>query len=205
MSLAFVVVLWVVQFGATLAYVSLISYGVYPRRLSGLTGIVLAPLIHGYFSHLIANSQPVFLLGTAVLYGYPRSARIVIAFLYLGTGVGVWLSARETYHIGASGLATGMMFFVFVIGAIRWDRRAIVLSMLAFILYGSMVWGIFSSDPDVSFESHFFGALIGVTLAAALRIKDPAPVRKRYSWEDEEQQVMLVADGESAQEPAQDK
>jgi membrane associated rhomboid family serine protease len=184
--LCFIAVLWLLQLGAAVFDVDLTGYGIYPRRLSGTVGIAMAPLIHGSFSHLIANSLPVLLLGSALFYGYPRSARIVIACLYVGTGVGVWLIAREAYHIGASGLATGMMFFLFVIGAIRWDRRAIVLSMLAFFLYGSMLWGIFPGDPDVSFESHLCGAVIGVILAIVLRNNDPAPLRKRYSWEDEE-------------------
>jgi membrane associated rhomboid family serine protease len=74
-----------------------------------------------------------------------------------------------------------------VIGAIRWDPRAIVLSMLAFFLYGSMLWGVFPTEPDVSFESHLFGAVIGVVLAILLRNKDPDLLEKRYSWEDEEQ------------------
>ena len=106
--------------------------------------------------------------------------------IYFGSGIGVWLFARETYHIGASGLTFGMMFFVFTIGAIRWDRRAIALSMIVFFLYGGMIWGILPHDPGISFESHFFGALIGITLAIALRNRDPAPPEKRYSWEDEE-------------------
>ena len=66
------------------------------------------------------------------------------------------------------------------------DRRAIALSLLVFFLYGSMFWGIFPTDPGVSFESHFFGALIGTILAFLFRNKDPASVDKRYSWEDEE-------------------
>jgi membrane associated rhomboid family serine protease len=193
--LGFVAVLWLLQLGAALFDVDLTSYGIYPRRLSGTIGIAMAPLIHGSFSHLIANSLPLMLLGSALFYGYPRSARVVIGCLYAGTGIGVWLIAREAYHIGASGLATGMMFFLFVIGAIRWDRRAIVLSMLAFFLYGSMFWGILPGDPDVSFESHLCGAVIGVGLAIVLRNNDPAPPRTRYSWEDEEGVGEVASDG----------
>ncbi|MCK5662394.1 MAG: rhomboid family intramembrane serine protease, partial [Thiotrichaceae bacterium] len=89
-------------------------------------------------------------------------------------------------HIGASGLTFGFMFFVFAIGAIRWDRRASVLSMLVFFLYGGMIWGIFPSKPDISFESHFFGAVIGIVLAILLRNYDPHSPEKKYSWEDED-------------------
>lgn len=182
----FVAVLWLIQLDAAIFDLDLAHLGVYPRRLSGLIGIAFAPLIHGSFMHLFANSVPILVIGTALLYGYPRSARPVLASLYAGTGLGVWLFAREAYHIGASGLTSGMLFFVFTIGAIRWDRRAIALSMLVFFLYGGMVWGIFPSDPEVSYESHFFGALLGVLLAIAFRHRDPPPPEKRYSWEEEE-------------------
>jgi membrane associated rhomboid family serine protease len=76
-----------------------------------------------------------------------------------------------------------MMFFVFTIGALRWDRRAIALSMVVFFLYGGMIWGIFPSEPGVSFESHFFGAALGVLLAFVLRRLDPPPPEKKYEWE----------------------
>jgi len=184
-SVSFVAVLWLVYFAAALFNINLGQYGIYPRRISGLMGIVTAPLIHGSFAHLFSNSVPVIILGTTLLYGYPRSAWIVLAGLYFGTGLGVWISARPAYHIGASGLSVGMLFFLFIIGVIRWDRRAIALSMLVFFLYGSMVWSIFPGDPHVSYESHLFGALIGTVLAILLRNTDPKLVEKHYSWEDE--------------------
>jgi membrane associated rhomboid family serine protease len=126
-------------------------------------------------------------LGTAMLYGYPRASRIALPLIYLGSGMGVWLFARSAYHLGASGLTFGMLFFVFTIGALRWDRKAIALSLLVFFLYGGMIWGIFPTEQAVSFESHFFGALFGVVSAVVLRHLDPAPPKKKYSWELEEQ------------------
>jgi membrane associated rhomboid family serine protease len=143
-------------------------------------------LIHGSVTHLFSNTLPIVILGTAILYGYPRSAKLVIPAVYFGTGIWVWLFGRSAWHIGASGLTFGMMFFVFTIGVLRWDTRSIALALVVFLLYGGMIWGIFPGDPSVSFESHLAGALIGITLAVLLRNHDPAPPRKRYSWEDEE-------------------
>ncbi len=203
LSLMFVALLWLVHIAGTLFELELVSYGIYPRRVSGFSGIALAPLIHGSFSHLVSNSLPMAVLGSALFYGYPRSALIVVGCLYVGTGAAVWLVARDGYHIGASGLATGIMFFVFVIGALRCDPRAIVLSMLAFFLYGSMLWGIFPTEPDVSFESHLFGAVIGVILAIVLRNTDPDLLKKRYSCEDEEPVVDSETDDERARDDSQ--
>jgi len=188
---SFTALLWLIKLVDVIFGFDFVQYGIFPRRPSGLMGIVWAPLIHGSLSHVFANTAPMIILGTALLYGYPKSAKIAIPVIYLGSGIGVWLFARGAYHIGASGLTFGIMFFVFTIGVLRWDKRAITLSLLVFFLYGGMIWGIFPSTPDISFESHFFGAATGIILAIMLKGQDPAPPEKRYSWEDEQEESSL--------------
>jgi membrane associated rhomboid family serine protease len=185
LAASFAIVLWLVKIFESVTGLSTVEYGVYPRRLSGLLGILTAPFIHGSPAHLISNTLPIVILGTSLLYGYPKAARIVVPVLFVATGLGVWLFGRESYHIGASGLASGVMFFVFTIGVLRWDPRAIGLSLIVFFLYGGMIWGVFPMDPEISYESHLSGAITGVTLAFLLRRLDSAPPAKRYSWEDE--------------------
>ena len=185
LATSFAALLWLIKLAELLSGLELVACGVYPQQLSGLAGILWAPLIHGSLTHLFANTAPLIILGTALLYGYPRSARIVLPVVYVGSGLGVWLFARQAWHIGASGLTFGMMFFVFTVGALRWDRRAIALSLVVFFLYGGMIWGIFPYDPQISYESHFFGAVIGGILAIVLKNHDPAPPAKKYSWEEE--------------------
>jgi membrane associated rhomboid family serine protease len=183
---AFTILLWLIKIVEVLIGARLYKYGIQPGQLSGLVGIFSAPLIHSSFPHLFANTAPLLILGTALLYGYPKSAKIAVPVIYIGTGLGVWFFARQTYHIGASGLTFGFMFFVFTSGAIRWDRRAIALSMVVFFLYGSMIWGIFPSEPSISYESHLFGAMSGIILAILLRNHDPNLPEKRYNWEEDE-------------------
>jgi membrane associated rhomboid family serine protease len=184
---AFTIALWLIKIVEVLIGASLYKYGILPGKLSGLIGVFLAPLIHSSFSHLFANTAPLLILGTALLYGYPKSAKIVVPAIYIGTGLAVWLFARHTYHIGASGLTFGFMFFVFTVGAIRWDRRAIALSMVVFLLYGGMIWGIFPNEPGISYESHFFGAMFGIILAIVLRNHDPNIAEKEYNWEEDDE------------------
>ena len=187
-ALAFVALLWLIRLVETVTGADLARFGVFPLRLHGLLGVLFAPLIHGSWEHLIANTAPVLVLGTALLYGYPRSAPIVLPAVYLGAGVAVWLFSRPSFHVGSSGLAFGMLLFVFTMGVLRWDPRAIALAMIVSFLYGSMVWGVLPLEEGVSFETHLAGAVIGVALAFALRHRDPPPPRKRYSWEDEEEE-----------------
>jgi len=174
--------IWLIQFVFGL---DLRLFGVYPREPDGLSGILTAPLIHGSFKHVFSNTLPAFILGTAFLYGYPKSAILSMPAIYIGSGLGVWLFARSSFHFGASGLIYGMMFFLFVCGILRRDRLSIAISLIVFFLYGSMVWGIFPVEPGVSFESHLFGAVLGVGLAVVLRKWDPARLKKKYDWEDE--------------------
>jgi membrane associated rhomboid family serine protease len=179
----FASLLWVVLILEAVTGIDLSRYGVHPGTLPGLAGILAAPFIHGSEKHLLANTLPIVILGTALLYGYPKAARIVVPALFLLTGLGVWLIGREASHIGASGMTVGAMFFVFTIGALRWDRRAIGLALIVFFMYGGMVWSVFPADPQVSFEAHLSGAVVGTVSALLLRKLDPPPPRKRYSWE----------------------
>ena len=187
--LSFVLLLWVIKFTEYFAGTDFIRLGVYPRHASGLIGIICAPLIHSSFAHLFANTAPISLIGTMLLYGYPRAARVLLPVVYFCSGICVWLFARESYHIGASGLAFGMLFFVFTVGVLRWDRRAIAISLIVFFLYGGMLLGILPTNQEISYESHLSGALIGFILAFRLRWLDPVAPRKQYSWEQEEEEV----------------
>ncbi len=185
-ALSFALLLWAVKFAEYFGGLDFTQVGIYPRRAGGLAWVLFAPFIHGSFAHLFANTAPIIVIGTMLLYGYPRAAKVLLPVVYLGGGVAVWLFAREAYHIGASGLAFGMLFFVFTVGALRWERRTIALSLVVFFLYGGMIWGVLPVARDVSFESHLSGALLGIVLAFLLRRLDPELPRKQYSWETEE-------------------
>jgi membrane associated rhomboid family serine protease len=185
-ALGAVVVLWAIHVLDWGIGLELRRFGVRPRELAGLPGILLAPLLHGGFSHLVANSLPLLVLGTGMLYLYPNSAITVLPAVYLGPGLAVWMFANTgSVHAGASGLVYGLFSYILAAGLIRRDRRAIAASLLVCFLYGTLVWGVLPIELGVSWETHLAAALIGLVLAVALRRLD-VPPRKRYSWEDED-------------------
>ena len=185
-AIAFALLLWLVKFIEVFGGLDFARFGIYPQSVGGLAGILLAPFIHASYAHLFANTAPIIVIGSMLLYAYPRAFKLLLPAVYLGGGAAVWLFAREAYHIGASGIVFGMLFFVLTIGVLRWDRRAIALSLVIFFLYGGAIWGILPAAQEISFESHLSGALIGMLLAFLLRHRDPEPSRKQYSWELEE-------------------
>lgn len=185
----FTVLLWWLHFLASVLNWNLWALGIRPGEVAGLVGILAAPLIHGGWDHLVANTPPVIILGTLLLYSYPRAARWVVPLVWIGSGIGVWLFGEAgSVHAGASGLAHGLMFFLFIVGVLRRDRRAMAISMAVFFLYGGMVLTIFPREADVSWEAHLFGAIPGALLAFLLFRLDPAPPRKVYSWEQQEEE-----------------
>jgi len=184
LSFGFVALIWLIELLNWALELSPGVFGVRPRQWAGLPGILLAPLMHSGFAHLIANTPPLLIAGTAMLYLYPASALRVLPAIYLGPSLAVWLFARGGVHLGASGLVYGLVSYIFFAGLIRRDRRAIAASMLVAFMYGALVWGILPIERGVSWETHLAAALIGVALAIALRRLD-LPVRRRYSWEDE--------------------
>jgi membrane associated rhomboid family serine protease len=161
------------------------ALGVRPGEPAGLLGVLTAPLVHGSFEHLAANTPALLVLGTLLLYGYPRSRAPALALVWLGSGLGVWLIGRDSAHIGASGITHGLMFYLFLAGMVRRDRLAVAFSMIAFFLYGGMVWGVFPQEAGVSWEYHLCGALAGALAAFLFGRLDPRPAEKRYAWEDE--------------------
>jgi len=184
-ALGFVAVLWLIQLLNWGLDPGLEDLGVRPRVWAGLPGILFAPLVHDGYAHLIANSLPLLVLGTAMLYLYPSSSRRVLPAVYLGPGAAVWLFARGGIHVGASGLVYGLASYIFVAGLIRRDKRAIATSLLVCFMYGALVWGVLPIVPRVSWETHLAAALIGLALAIMLRGLDVTP-RNRYAWEDQE-------------------
>ena len=183
MLISFVIVLWLVKIFEEYTLIDLTVLGVYPRKLSGLIGIITSPLIHSNFSHLISNSIPLLVLMIFLFYAYTNSSFKVFFSVYFLSNVLVWVFAREAYHIGASGIVYGLVTFLFFVGVFRRDTKSIGLSLLVIFMYGGLVWGILPTDPAISFEAHLSGAIVGLVAALVWRNADPLP--EKYEWEYE--------------------
>lgn len=178
--------IWFVFLADSLFELELRQFGLVPRRISGLSGIIMVPLLHANLAHIINNSLPLFVGLAAMLYLYPNSAVKVLPMLYIGTSMLTWIFGRSSLHIGASGLVYGILAYVFVSGLLRRDLRSIGVTLLVYFLYGSLVWGVLPIREKMSWELHLSGAVLGVLLALVYRQWDRIPI-KRYEWEDNDE------------------
>jgi len=173
------IVFWIeVRFG-----VNFNDYGVYPRRLSGLRGVVLSPFIHGSVEHLYNNTIPLAVLTGLLFYFYRQTAFKTLLFGVLISGLVTWFIGRPAYHIGASGVIYVLAGFIFFKGVFAKHFRWAALSLAVVFIYGSMIWYIFPIEEGISWEGHLSGFLTGLLLALTTRVE--IPVGKKYEWEKE--------------------
>lgn len=175
----FVLLLWVIRDFERLWDVDFARYGVFPKTVSGLVGILTSPLIHGDIFHLLSNTFPLLILGTMLYYFYEKIANKTVLIIYLLSGVLVWFFGRPSYHIGASGLVYGIASFLFFSGFFRKNRESLSISFAIIFLYGGLVYGILPTDENISYESHFFGGLVG--MAASFYFRKIPIFRKQLS------------------------
>ncbi len=190
----FVGFLWLIKTVEVSLNYDLATLGVYPQQLQGLLGIIFSPLIHSSWNHLANNSLPLLILGTMLFYSYPKSSWSSIVIIWLFSGLAVWLFARPSYHIGASGLTHGLFFYLLLSGILRRDKKSIVTLMIAFFMYGSMIMSISPREAGISYESHFFGGLAGFICALLFYKKQAKMPEKKYSWEGEEETEVAPED-----------
>jgi membrane associated rhomboid family serine protease len=194
--------IWLAWLGAWLLGWNIDDLGIRPRDVHGLIGILTAPFAHASFEHLMSNTLPLGMLSALMLYAYPRAMRFALPLIWLASGLGVWLWARPSVHVGISGITHGLMFFLFAMGLLRRDRLGVALALLVFFLYGGMLMTVLPREIEVSFEYHLAGAVAGLISALLLFRLDPQAPRKRYSWEDEEEQLAAADDELEPPRPA---
>lgn len=188
--LIIVAMMWVVKTIEWSFGIYLGRFGITPHTARGLIGIFTLPFLHGNWEHLLSNTIPIIVLGTALYYCYPSLANRVMLITYLGSGLLTWcIGDPSTTHIGASALVYGLNLFLITSGFIRGNRMLIVISLIMVFLYGSFIWGMIPSlaiPQNISWEGHLSGALIGILLAIFLRKEGPQ--KEVYHWEEDDEE-----------------
>ena len=160
--LSLVVIIWTVEVVNFLLGHRLTSFGILPRSSSGLIGIALSPFIHAGFWHAVSNTVPLLILGGLTLAADKARFWMTTVSIILLSGAFVWLFARSSYHVGASGLVFGYFGALISRAVIERSLKSIVLAMITITLYGGLLWGVLPLRSYISFEGHLFGLVAGI-------------------------------------------
>lgn len=169
--IAYVVAIWLLYWVEINFNFNFNKYGVFPRTFVGFRGVFLTHFIHSNTSHLFNNSIPLFVLLSSLFYFYKEVAFKVLLLGGFLTGFLTWGFARDSYHIGASGIVYLLFSFVFFSGIIKKHYRLVALSLIIIFLYGSMIWYVLPIKEGVSWEGHLSGFLVGFIFAIVYRNK----------------------------------
>jgi membrane associated rhomboid family serine protease len=193
MPLIFISLMWLSKLYEYVSGFELGRFGILPRHIEGIPGILLSPFIHSDLQHLLSNSLPFFILGFLMIFNYRKVAFKAFVFIYTASGFMVWLMARENYHIGASNLVYGFAFFLFFSGVFRKNIQSIALSLFIVFLYGGIVWGVFPIRMEISWEGHLMGAVAGSFIAFVFRKVDlpPPPEHDEEEGELNDEEISL--------------
>ncbi|MEM6967367.1 MAG: rhomboid family intramembrane serine protease [Bacteroidota bacterium] len=172
LPVAIILLLFIIHLLKETTSIDFVYWGIFPRKLYGLKGILTAPLIHGNWQHLFSNSVPFLGLLLVCMYFYRIVAVRGLVMIWILTGLSVWLlgnffddEIKNISHIGASGVVYGLVAFVFWNGIFVRSTPSIVLALIVLVLYAGMFEGILPNQPGISWESHLFGGLVGIFTA----------------------------------------
>ncbi len=173
-----VTICFVLQLINSLPGINLNDFGIYPRSINGLIGILSAPFLHGSWWHFASNMLPFMVLSWLICQYSVKRFYNVFIFTALVGGFLVWAFGRSNIHVGLSGVIYGLWGFILCYGVIRRSFKSIVIAVVVALLYSGFVWGVLPQRLHISFESHLFGALSGLFLGYKLAKSDKLKSQK---------------------------
>jgi membrane associated rhomboid family serine protease len=189
-TITYLAICWRLFGAEEIGDISLRKWGLKPRQLDGVIGILSMHFLHGDLKHIAHNTLSFFVLSSFLFFFYREVAiKVFLWILFIG-GTLLWFWGRDGNHIGASLLIYGLASFLFFSGIFRKDENMLRIALVVAFYYGSIVWYVFPVDPNLSWEGHLSGALAGLVFAWYYR-GSGAP-RRKYQYEiDEEKEAEM--------------
>jgi membrane associated rhomboid family serine protease len=177
---AMVALMWVVEIVDALGADNLdYDFGIRPRAVGGLDGVLFSPFLHGSWSHLIGNTIPFVILGGLIALGGLARVVAVSATVGIVGGVGVWLFASEnSVHIGASGLVFGYAGYLVARGFFTRSLLHFAVGAIVAAVWGTTLLSGLIPQDGISWQGHLFGGLGGIVAARLLsptKAEEPTP------------------------------
>jgi membrane associated rhomboid family serine protease len=160
----FAAVIWAIQIANAHHDYDYNRFGLKPRELDGLWGVVTQPFLHESYGHLLSNTVPLLGIGWVLMLSGLRVWLFVTATVIVLGGFATWLVApSNTTIVGASGLVFGWLGYLlaraYFTRRLKWIFTAVALLLFFGTLLGSLLPTV---NARVSWQSHICGFLAGI-------------------------------------------
>jgi membrane associated rhomboid family serine protease len=138
------------------------EFGIRPRSVSSLPDIFTAPFVHLSWTHIEANSGPLFIFGFLAAYrGVVRFVGLSVLVI-LTSGLAAWFFApSDTVGVGASGVVFGYLGYVLVKGF--FDRHVIDIIIGAVMaLCFAYQFTVLLPHAGIGWQDHIGGLVGGI-------------------------------------------
>ena len=193
----FIVLIWAfIEWLNNFFNLHLETWGLQPKNLDGLMGILTMPFLHGDWNHVLSNATTGVVLFSALFIFHEKRSLALLLMMYLFSGILLWfIGEKGSTHVGASALLYALAFFLFISSIRSGNKNAMAISFFIILFYGSMIWGVlpYFVEQNVSWEGHLAGAVIGSALALyetrnyvpsqSKLIRDERPFFEKYPLE----------------------
>jgi membrane associated rhomboid family serine protease len=170
-------VVWAVNLVNSLLGHGLDRFGVVPRSLGGLLGILAAPFLHASWGHLLHNTISFLMIGWILMLRNRRDVYLVGGLAALTAGLGTWLvGVDHSVHLGASGVVFGLLGYLLSRGVFERKIWPILGTLVGLFFFAGSLRGLFPGVPGISWEGHLCGFLGGI-LAAWWSARRTSPAR----------------------------
>jgi membrane associated rhomboid family serine protease len=172
--------LWVITIINAQEDYRLDRFGLKPRELDGLWGILTQPFLHGSYQHLASNTFPLLGVGWVLLLSGLRVFLFVTAVVVVVGGLLTWLVAPSGVVVGASAMIFGWLGYLLARAYFSRRLKWIVTAVLLVVFFGTLLGNLLPSlDSQVSWQSHLCGFAVGVGVGWLLHPRRGSRPRQR--------------------------
>ncbi len=167
---AFVAVLWVIEIINASDDNQLDRFGLVPRAVSGLWGVLTMPFLHASYGHMLSNTIPFVLIGWVVMLSGLRTWLTVTVGVVLLGGALTWLvGPNNAVIVGASGLVFGWLGYLLARAVFSRRLKWILVAIAVLFFFGTLLFGLSPTlSSNVSWQAHVCGFAAGVAVAFVL-------------------------------------
>ncbi len=149
-----------------------IDFAIYPWDITHVSGIFLGSFLHASLAHFMGNMVSLFFLSLLFFIQFPTQwFRFWLIQWPISSILLFFLGIPGSAHIGSSIWIYSFASFLITTGIVHRNKQSLSIMFMVLLWFGGFFWGLLPIDPEVSWQGHISGAIVGLLLALTLGLR----------------------------------